>query len=115
VGIREGQTVLTVSVNGPLIVDDLDVVIRAAVDGVGLAFMDGEHVANRLASGALVRVLEDGCQPCPSGSGRFWLASGRLRLEPRRGNSKIRYHFGGSGLFVSAPAATVSAIVHGEA
>jgi DNA-binding transcriptional LysR family regulator len=30
---------LAVSVNGPLILDDLDLVIRAAIDGAGLAFM----------------------------------------------------------------------------
>jgi hypothetical protein len=98
-GLRLGGQSFTFSVNGPLVVDDVDVVIHAAVDGVGLAFMDGERVANQLASGALVRVLGDGYQPCPSGSGEFWLAFGRLRLEPRIGNSKIRYHFGGWGLY----------------
>ena len=35
----KGKQSLTVAVNGPLIVDDLELVIRAAVDGVGLAFM----------------------------------------------------------------------------
>jgi hypothetical protein len=30
---------LTVAVNGPLIVDDVTLVIRAAVDGVGLAYL----------------------------------------------------------------------------
>ena len=45
--------------NGPLIVDDVDLLIRAAIDGVGLAFLDEERVAPYLASGALVRVLED--------------------------------------------------------
>jgi DNA-binding transcriptional LysR family regulator len=33
----KGQQSLTVAVNGPLIVDDVDLVIRAALDGVGLA------------------------------------------------------------------------------
>ncbi len=37
--------------------------IRAAVDGVGPAFALEEHVATQLASGALVRVLEDWCPP----------------------------------------------------
>jgi DNA-binding transcriptional LysR family regulator len=61
----KGKQSLTVSVNGPLIVDDVDVVIRAAVDGVGLAFVSEYRVATHLASGALVRVLEDWCQPFP--------------------------------------------------
>jgi DNA-binding transcriptional LysR family regulator len=46
-------------------VDDIEIVIRAALDGVGLAFMSEEHAGQYLASGALVRVLEDWCQPFP--------------------------------------------------
>ena len=54
---------LAVAVNGPLIVDDAAIMIRAAIDGVGLAFMMEEQAAPHLASGALVRVLEDWCPP----------------------------------------------------
>jgi DNA-binding transcriptional LysR family regulator len=61
----KGKQSLAVSVNGPLILDDVEVMIRAAVDGVGLAFVSEEHVAHHLASGALVRVLEDCCPPFP--------------------------------------------------
>jgi DNA-binding transcriptional LysR family regulator len=61
----KGKQSLAVSVNGPLILDDVEVMIRAAVDGVGLAFVSEEHVAHHLASGALVRVLEDWCPPFP--------------------------------------------------
>ena len=32
---------------------------RVAIDGVGLAFMTEEHASSYLASGVLVRVLED--------------------------------------------------------
>jgi len=60
-----GDESLTVAVHGPLIVDDVEMVIRAAIDGVGLAFVGEELVAPQLASGALVRVLEDWCQPFP--------------------------------------------------
>jgi hypothetical protein len=35
----KGKQSLAVSVNGPLILDDVDVMIRAAVDGMGLAFV----------------------------------------------------------------------------
>src|SRR5579871_2558687 len=59
----KGRKSLSVAVNGPLTVDDVDVLIRAAVDGVGLAFALEEHVAPQLASGALVRVLDDWCPP----------------------------------------------------
>jgi hypothetical protein len=41
---------LSLAVNGPLVVDDLDLVIRAALDGVGRAYMSEEHGAEHLAS-----------------------------------------------------------------
>ena len=59
----KGRKSLSVAVKGPLTVDDVDVLIRAAVDGAGLAFALEEHVATQLANGALVRVLEDWCPP----------------------------------------------------
>ena len=59
----KGKQSLTVAVNGPLILDDVEAMIRAAIDGVGLAFTLEEHVAPHLASGELVRVLEDWCPP----------------------------------------------------
>jgi DNA-binding transcriptional LysR family regulator len=48
-----------VVVSGPLTVDDTEIMIPAAIDGIGLAFSVEEHAAPHLASGALVRVLED--------------------------------------------------------
>src|SRR5467141_4925391 len=61
----KGKQSLTVAVNGPLVVDDVEIMVRAAIDGVGLAFMSEEHAAPHLASGELVRVLEDWCPPFP--------------------------------------------------
>lgn len=61
----KGKQSLTVAVNGPLVLDDVELMIRAVIDGVGLAFMAEEHVAPHLASGALIRVLEDWCPPFP--------------------------------------------------
>ncbi len=61
----KGKTSLAVSVSGPLIVDDVQALIRAAIDGAGMAFTFETHVAAHLASGALVRVLEDWCPPFP--------------------------------------------------
>jgi DNA-binding transcriptional LysR family regulator len=62
---EKGKKSLSVFVNGPLIVDDLEIVTRAAIDSVGLAFMSEEHAEPYFATGALVRVLEDWCQPFP--------------------------------------------------
>src|SRR5204863_377332 len=66
------------AVNGPLIVDDVEIMVRAAIDGVGLAFMSEEHAAPHVASGALVRVLEDWCPPFPG----FFLYYPRQRQLP---------------------------------
>jgi len=59
---KDGEAVV-VDVSGPLIVDDADLMIRAALDGLGLTFSFEEYVAPQMASGALVRVLEDWCAP----------------------------------------------------
>ena len=61
--VEKGRKSVAVAVKGPIIVDDVDVMVRAAVDGAGLAFALKEHVAAEVASGALVRVLEDWCSP----------------------------------------------------
>jgi DNA-binding transcriptional LysR family regulator len=60
---QKGKKSLSVGVSGPLIVDDVGIVIRAAIDGVGLAFITEEQAVGLLADGLLVRVLEDWCQP----------------------------------------------------
>jgi DNA-binding transcriptional LysR family regulator len=74
----KGKKTLSVAVNGPLIVDDVEILIRAAIDGVGLAFVSDERVAAELASGELVRVLEDWCQPFPG----FFLYYPSRRQQP---------------------------------
>ena len=74
----KGKKSLSVAVNGPLIVDDVEILIRAAIDSVGLAFMSEEHAAPHLASGVLVRVLKDWCQPFPG----FFLYYPSRRQQP---------------------------------
>jgi DNA-binding transcriptional LysR family regulator len=59
---KRGKPV-TVSVSGPLIVNDVEVTLRAALDGLGLAFLFEEHAAEPIARRKLVRVLEDWCPP----------------------------------------------------
>jgi DNA-binding transcriptional LysR family regulator len=59
---KDGES-LVVDVAGPLVVDDADLMIRAAMDGMGVTFSFEEYVAPQLASGALVRVLKDWCPP----------------------------------------------------
>lgn len=62
---EKGTESVVVDVTGPLIVDDADLMIRAAIDGLGVTFSFEEYVAPQIARGALVRVLEDWCPPFP--------------------------------------------------
>lgn len=75
---EKGKKSLSVVVNGPLIVDDVELVIRAALDGIGLAFLSEHQVMPHLDSGALVRVLEKWCHPYPG----FFLYYPSRRQQP---------------------------------
>jgi len=75
---EKGKKSLSVAVSGPLIVDDQELVIQAALDGVGLAFLSDVYAEPHLASGAFVRVLEGWCQPFPG----FFLYYPSRRQQP---------------------------------
>jgi DNA-binding transcriptional LysR family regulator len=62
---EKGRQSLTVAVDGPLVVDDAEIHVRAAVDGVGVVWTLEHYAAPFLSSGKLVRVLEDWCAPFP--------------------------------------------------
>jgi len=59
----KGEQSLTVAVDGPLNVDDLETSVQAAIDGIGLIYAFEDQVAKHIAKGKLVRVLEDWCPP----------------------------------------------------
>ena len=75
---EKGKKSLSVAVNGPLNVDDVDILVRAAIDGIGLAFVSDERVEPELKNGELIRVLEDWCQPFPG----FFLYYPSRRQQP---------------------------------
>ena len=75
---EKGRKSLSVAVTGPLIVDDVVLVLRAALDGVGLAFLAEHQVESHLKSGALIRVLQSWCQPYPG----FFLYYPSRRQQP---------------------------------
>jgi DNA-binding transcriptional LysR family regulator len=54
---------LEVRVNGPLILNDNEMLEDAALDGLGLAYTFESQVTKHVADGRLIRVLEDWCQP----------------------------------------------------
>jgi DNA-binding transcriptional LysR family regulator len=62
---EKGTQSVTVAVDGPLVVDDVELVLRAALDSVGLAYVGEDRAASYVESGALVRVLERWCQAFP--------------------------------------------------
>lgn len=61
---RDGRPLQT-EVNGSLIVNDNELMIEAARQGLGLAHVFERLVERDIAEGRLVRVLEDWCAPFP--------------------------------------------------
>ena len=62
---REGEKV-EVRMNGPVSLNDGDMLGLAALEGVALAFMiEDQTILNHVAEGRLLRVLEDWCPPFP--------------------------------------------------
>ena len=61
---KDGRPV-NVRVEGPLIVNDVEMVLCAAKEGLGLACVLEDQAAAPLAAGQLVRVLEDWCPAFP--------------------------------------------------
>jgi len=60
---EKGGREIRVKVDGHLILNDMDIVVDAAIAGHGLAFCIEDHVLGHFADGSLVRVLEDWCEP----------------------------------------------------
>jgi DNA-binding transcriptional LysR family regulator len=61
---KDGKT-LEVEVDGPLALGDQEMMLRAALDGAGLAMVLEGHARRHLQEGSLVRALADWCQPFP--------------------------------------------------
>lgn len=62
---EKGGKEVSVGVPGPVVLDDVDLMVHAALDGVGVAFTFESQVAPLIAKRRLVRVLEDWCPPWP--------------------------------------------------
>ncbi|MCX8996182.1 LysR substrate-binding domain-containing protein [Rhizobiaceae bacterium BDR2-2] len=59
---KDGK-VLVADVQGPLILADQSLILAAALDGAGLAFVFEQRVEEDIRAGRLIRVLEDWCPP----------------------------------------------------
>lgn len=60
---EQGSRSIRVKVDGHLVLNDMDMVVDAAVAGHGIAFSLEDHVRRQLADGSLVRILDDWCEP----------------------------------------------------
>ena len=70
---------LQVRVEGPLILNDEEMILTAALAGQGLALLYEDQVARHLAAGRLVQVLADWCPAFP---GYFLYYSSRRQVPP---------------------------------
>ena len=61
---RAGQAI-EMKVEGPLVFNDADLMLTAALAGEGLAYLFEDQVRPHVAAGRLVRVLEGWCRPFP--------------------------------------------------
>lgn len=61
--LEKSSRELHVRVDGQLVFNNARMMVRAALDGLGLACVLEDLVADQLASGSLVRVLADWCPP----------------------------------------------------
>lgn len=71
---------LVVAVNGRVLLNDGDLMIDAALNGLGIAFVMDVAVKELLAQKRLVRVLEPFCEPFP---GFFLYYPSRAQLAPK--------------------------------
>lgn len=53
----------TINVNGPLTLNDQTLMVEAAIDGIGIAFVPDFLVADALRTGRLERLLDNWCPP----------------------------------------------------
>jgi DNA-binding transcriptional LysR family regulator len=78
--LTENGRDLEIAVNGRIVTNDADVLVRASLDGVGIAHVLESMVARELADGRLVRVLEQFCPPFP---GYFLYYPSRRHVAPK--------------------------------
>jgi DNA-binding transcriptional LysR family regulator len=75
---RDGQP-LKIAVSGPLTFNEPDLMLHAAADGLGVAYVLEQEAANWLASGRLVRLLDDWMAPFP---GFYLYYPSRRQISP---------------------------------
>lgn len=77
-GFARADEALEVRIEAAITVNDTNLITKFALDGLGLAYILEDVVAEHLAAGRLVRVLDDWCQPS---SGFHLYYSGRRHMS----------------------------------
>jgi DNA-binding transcriptional LysR family regulator len=62
---QKGRRSLNVRVDGPVIVNDIALARRAALDDAGIAYLPEDYVQPLIRAGKLARILSDWCPPFP--------------------------------------------------
>jgi DNA-binding transcriptional LysR family regulator len=83
---EKGKQSVTVAVDGPLVVDDAEIQVRAALDGVGVVWTLEHYAMPFVSAGKLVRVLEGWCRPFPG----YFLYYPSRRQQPPALSALIR-------------------------
>jgi DNA-binding transcriptional LysR family regulator len=83
---EKGRQSLTINPQGPLIIDDSELVVEAALKDMGIGTALEKSVTDLLAQGRLVRVLEDWCPSFPG----FYLYYPSRRNRPAALSALIR-------------------------
>jgi DNA-binding transcriptional LysR family regulator len=76
---ESGERKLKVALSGPLTFNEPDLMIQAAVDGLGVAYVLEHEAAPLVEAGRLVRVLDDWCPPF---AGFFLYYPSRKQVSP---------------------------------
>jgi len=59
----KGSESLAIAVDGPVLLDDDELILRAALDGIGLAYVYEAQAQDAIEQGRLLRVLDAWCPP----------------------------------------------------
>jgi DNA-binding transcriptional LysR family regulator len=70
---------LKVGLSGPLTFNEPDLMLQAAIDGLGIAYVLEHEAAPHIATGRLIRILEDWTPPFP---GFFLYYPSRKQVSP---------------------------------
>ncbi|UJR86722.1 LysR family transcriptional regulator [Sandaracinus amylolyticus] len=77
--VQDGRD-LAIAVDGRLVTNDSDLMLRAALDGIGVAYLMEDQTRDAIAKKQLVRVLE---RFCPTFPGYYLYYPSRKQLAPK--------------------------------